>query len=82
MAAVEVYDCERRARTVAAIKYVRHLHDCGLAEAKLLIDEVYCYRRPVVLEFGAQSEAELFADHMASLGFSCRSVDVRRQTPA
>ena len=72
MGAVEVYDCERRARTVAAIKYLRELRGLRLAEAKHLIDEVYYGRRSVTLAFGSEDDAGAFADCMGSLGFRCR----------
>lgn len=69
---VEVYECERRARTVAAIKYIRQLRSLGLADAKHLIDEVYYGGRSVTLSFSSEVEAGTFADELRSMGFSCR----------
>ena len=72
MVSVEVYDSERRAQTLVAIKYVRQLRGLGLAAATRLIDEVYYDRHPITLAFGSRSEACAFAEHMSTLGFSCR----------
>jgi len=74
MVAIEVYDCWRRAHTIAAIKYVRLLREINLAEAKFLIDEVYFGNRSVRHEFTAEEEAREFSIQMESFGFCCRNV--------
>jgi ribosomal protein L7/L12 len=70
---VEVYDCRRRAETIAAIKYVRQLRGLGLSEAKGLIDDVYCRCAPIRLDFDHEAEAVDFTERMAGFGFQCRS---------
>lgn len=74
MFTVRVYDRERRARTVAAIKFVREVRGLGLAESLNLINEVYYHYRPVELAFASKPEADAFAQHMESMGFRCRFV--------
>ena len=64
MATVEVYNCERRAQTVAAIKYLRQLRGLNLAEAKALIDAVYCHFRAVSLAFATDVDAGVFVQQM------------------
>lgn len=82
MATVEVFDCKRRARTVAAIKYVRQLRGLGLAEAKCLIDQVYSGHRAIVLEFGSEAGAVDFVEQMGTMGFSCRFIVSREPGPS
>jgi ribosomal protein L7/L12 len=72
MVMVQVFDCERRPRTISAIKYIRELRGVGLGEAKGLIDEVYYHARPVTFEFARDSDARLFIEKMEAFGFSCR----------
>lgn len=74
MTTVEVFDCARRAYTVAAIKYVRTLRGLDLMSAKGLIDEVYCRCRSIRLEFISEAEGQAFHDQMTAYGFSCRFV--------
>ena len=75
---LEMYECERRAHTVAAIKYIRGLRGLGLAEAKSIIDEVYYIRRSVIFAFATEYEAGVVAEHMESLGFRYRIVDEKK----
>ena len=78
MAAIEVYDCERRARTISAIMYIRESCNLGLAAAKRLIDQVYYECRAITLEFPSLKAAQDFSAQMTSLGFSCRQIDAEK----
>jgi ribosomal protein L7/L12 len=74
LSAVEVLDCDRRAKTISAIKYIRELRGVNLGEAKRLIDEVYYGGRAIVLNFASESDSVAFADQMAAFGFKCRII--------
>src|SRR5437868_5127972 len=78
MVTVQVFECDRRPRTISAIKYIRDLRGMGLGESKGLIDEVSYHRRPVALGFVDDADAQLFVEKMEAFGFRCRCLTTDR----